>query len=102
MEAWQRLYSKNYPVLFVKDLLPEKLKCYKSMVVNVFAAISPLSKRVGSDSPCSNSTLLKAFRDFFLTSFNLKYMLPASYEDKLTITIIERKDYVGDKHVGNR
>jgi hypothetical protein len=92
LDVWKELYSRNHPLLTVNDLQKSGVKkCYKYMAANVFGAISPLCKGVGRSTPCMNSTLIRGFRDFFISSFKVKYLLPE--ENKLTITIIRRKSY---------
>jgi hypothetical protein len=107
LDVWQQLYSRRFPVLQMKEMLTTgpKYQCYKNMMVNVFAAISPLCKQIGMENPCFNSTLVKAFREFFISGYNVKY-LPISERklrnEKMRIVVIQRKDYNSDQHVGSR
>jgi hypothetical protein len=97
LDVWKELYSRNHPLLFIHDLHQAKqVNCYKRMSSNVFSAVSPLCKQVGMETHCANSTLIRGFREFFLASLSMKYLLPK--EDTLVITVIQRKDYT----VGNR
>lgn len=92
VEVWKELYSRNYPVLTANDLHKSgETKCFRYMAANVFGAVSPLCKGVGATTPCANSTLLRGFRDFVISSYKVKYLLPP--EDKLTVTIVKRKSY---------
>eukprot|EP01064_Diplonema_japonicum_P032949 TRINITY_DN6349_c0_g1_i1.p1 TRINITY_DN6349_c0_g1~~TRINITY_DN6349_c0_g1_i1.p1 ORF type:complete len:678 (+),score=166.16 TRINITY_DN6349_c0_g1_i1:1510-3543(+) len=102
LPLWQWAYTPNHKLLWYPDVREQYGKqkvCYSKAFFNVPARLSLL---YNNHEHCigKKSSVLRAFSDYVLGSFNLVGVSPP--RDKLVVTVIARRNYKTGHPIGRR
>ena len=102
LPIWKKIFSPNYPLIFLNELKVRKKMCCQKTIHNVHGGVSFLTYRgVGKETICS-SDLLKLFSNYVKNKFKIIPKKDNKFFENKNIVWISRRQYKNISHTITR